>query len=112
MVCTYLIDIEMKEVDLTAKILAYLRQEGCYAVKWHGSVYGAGGMPDIYVLVPCVPYAIPCHIEVKRPGNTPTPRQAKVLRDLRKAGAVAVWVSSVEQVKVVVENLQKIIGGL
>jgi len=97
----------VKESALTAKILAYLRSQGCYAVKWHGSVYGAGGMPDIYALVPSTPHAIPLHIEVKLPGNKPTPRQEKMLRDLRKTGAVAIWADSVSTVQKLVETLQE-----
>ena len=99
--------VEHKETDLTAKIVAYLRSQGCYAAKWHGSVYGAGGMPDIYVLVPSAPYAIPVHIEVKLPGNKPTPRQEKVMRDLRKAGAVAVWVDNLRAVEQLIANLRE-----
>lgn len=97
----------MRETDLTAKILQYLRSRGCYAVKWHGSVYGAGGMPDIYTLVLSTPYAIPVHIEVKLPGNKPTQRQQKVLRDIQKAGAVAVWVDSLESVQELIAKLQE-----
>lgn len=96
----------MKESILTAKIIKYLRSRGCFVVKWHGSVYGAGGMPDIYALVPSMPYAIPLHIEVKLPGNTPTPRQLKVLDDLQRARAIAVWVSSLEQVHKVFRQLK------
>lgn len=98
--------LALKETDLTAKILKYLRSCGCYAVKWHGSPYGAGGMPDIYALVPHSPYAIPLHIEVKLPGNTPTPRQQKVLRDLQKAGAVALWANSLQSVQAMLVHLQ------
>lgn len=97
----------MKETTLTAKILEYLRSRGCYAVKWHGSVYGSGGMPDIFVLVQHKPYAIPVHIEVKLPGNTPTPRQHKVLRDLQKAGAVAVWVDNLHTVEMLIDSLKE-----
>ena len=97
----------MKETDLTAKIVAYLRKQGCYVVKWHGSVYGAGGMPDLYVLVPSEPYAIPVHIEVKLPRNTPTQRQEKVMRDLREAGAVAVCIDNLDDVKVLLEQLKE-----
>ncbi len=97
----------MKETTLTAKILTYLRSQRCYAVKWHGSSYGVGGMPDIYALMPSTPYAIPLHIEVKLPGNTPTPRQYKVLRDLSNAGAVAVWVDSLEHVKRLLQQLME-----
>lgn len=96
----------MKETALTAKILRYLRSQGCKAIKWHGDPYGAGAMPDIYALVPSRPYAIPLHIEVKLPGNTPTPRQQKVLRDLQRAGAVAVWVDNLNAVHALVEKLK------
>jgi hypothetical protein len=64
-------------------------------------------MPDIYALVPSTPYAIPLHIEVKLPGNTPTPRQQKVLCDLQRAGAVAVWVDSLAVVQDVVQKLKE-----
>ena len=96
----------MKESTLTAQIMRYARARGCFAVKWHMTVYGSGGMPDIYILVPLEPYAIPMHIEVKTPGNTPTPRQSKVLRDLRKSGAVAFWTDNLCEVVTVFDVLQ------
>ena len=97
----------MKETDLTAKIITYLRKQGCFVVKQHGGPYGVGGMPDIYALIPAEPYATPVHIEVKLPGNKPTPRQEKMLRDLRKAGAVAVWVDNLDDVNVLLEQLKE-----
>lgn len=96
----------MRETDLTAAIMRYVRKIGCHCVKWHGDAYGSGGQPDLYVLVPSTPYAIPVHIEVKAPGNKPTPRQEKVLRDLRKAGAVAVWVDNLEAVERLIARLK------
>lgn len=97
----------MKESTLTAQIMRYARARGCYAVKWHMTVYGSGGMPDVYVLVPSEPYAIPVHVEVKVPGNKPTPRQAKVLRDLRKSGAVAFWADNLADVCWVIDVLKE-----
>ena len=97
----------MREVTLTGKILKYLKVQGCFAVKWHGSVYGAGGMPDIYVLVPHSGFPIPVHIEVKVPGNTPTPRQRKILRDLSDVGVVAFWTDNLDDVQYVIETLRR-----
>lgn len=100
----------MKESTLTAQILQYARKRGCFAIKWHMTVYGFGGMPDVYILVPSEPYAIPVHIEVKTPGNKPTPRQSKVLRDLRKSGAVAFWTDRVQDIERVIRVLQEETG--
>lgn len=96
----------MKESRLTAQIMSYARKYGCFVVKWHMTAYGSGGMPDVYILVPLEPYAIPVHIEVKTPGNTPTPRQSKVLRDLRKGGAVSFWTDAFSDVEYCIERLQ------
>ena len=100
----------MKESVLTAQILSYARGGGCFAVKWYGSVYGSGGMPDVFSLVPSVvpskSYPVPVLIEVKTPGNKPTPRQSKVLRDLRKVGAVAFWTDNLSEVAWVLEILR------
>ena len=81
----------MTEATLTRKIIQYLRCQGCLVLKWYGSPYGVGGIPDIYALIPASPYPIPCHIEVKMPGNTPTARQYAMLRALRNIGALAFW---------------------
>ena len=97
----------MKESTLTAHIMWYARRFGCFAVKWHMSMYGSGGMPDIYILVPAKPHAIPLHIEVKVPGNVPTQRQSKVLRDLQKGGAVAFWTDSLNEVVQLITILQE-----
>lgn len=92
---------------LTGQILKYLRSQGCFAAKWYGSVYGTGGMPDIYVLVPHLGFAIPVHIEVKTPGNTPTPRQRKMLCDLSGVGAVAFWTDTLEDVQYAIATLRR-----
>ena len=96
----------MKESTLTARILQYARKRGCYAVKWHMTAFGSGGMPDVYILVPSEPYAIPLHVEVKVPGNRPTPRQSKILRDLQRSGAVAFWTDAFSDVEYCIERLQ------
>ena len=96
----------MSEAILTRQILTYLKAQGCFAAKWHGSVYGTGGMPDIYALLPRDGFPVPLHIEVKAPGNAPTPRQGKVLRDLCLLGAVAFWTDTLDDVKYAVETLR------
>jgi hypothetical protein len=99
----------MREATLTAQILRYLKSRGCFAVKWHGSRWGIGGIPDIYTIVLCrYGHAFPVHIEVKAPGKTPTPRQRKVMRQLHFAGAVVFWTDSLDDVMYVVETLQEV----
>jgi len=45
-------------------------------------------------------------IEVKRPGEKPTKLQEHTLRKWAEAGAVAVWVESLEEVKQLIEGLE------
>jgi hypothetical protein len=97
----------MTEATLTRRIIAWLKSQGCYVVKRHGSVYAQRGEPDLYVLVQ-VPYqifAVPLHLEVKQPGREPTALQQKRLMALRAAGASATWVTSLEEVQELVEEL-------
>jgi hypothetical protein len=85
----------MKETTITNKILRYINNlPGCKAEKRHGSQYSEVGAPDISVC--CNGTRI--EIEVKRPGEKPTPIQLIRLREWREAGAVAIWVTSLEEV--------------
>jgi hypothetical protein len=76
----------MKETTITNKILRYINNlPGCKAEKRHGSQYSEVGAPDISVC--CNGTRI--EIEVKRPGEKPTPIQLIRLREWREAAAFA-----------------------
>lgn len=97
-----------RESALTRSIMTYCEKEGCYPVKIHGSLFSKGGMPDLVVLVPVTyqDWAVPCFIEVKQPGQTPDDRQLKRLRELEKAGAVAIWASHLDTVKSAIASIK------
>ena len=52
------------------------------------------GFPDLVGVVP--PSGRAVYVEVKAPGNKPTPTQTAMLELLRNKGAVAFWADSVE----------------
>ena len=84
------------ESSITKKILAYLNEQPyTYALKAHGGMYGTGGQPDIT----CVCCGRAVMLEVKRPGEEPTERQKKRMRDWHTAGALVAVVFSVDDVK-------------
>jgi hypothetical protein len=70
-------------------IKKYLRTHDYLTYKIHVGRYGPEGFPDLLV----VKYGITSYLEVKRPGEVPTPIQIFRLKELRQAGCVAqpVW---------------------
>lgn len=43
-----------------------------------------------------IPYAHLMHVEMKRPGQKPKPKQAEILASLNHIGELAVWCDSIE----------------
>jgi Holliday junction resolvase len=93
----------MGEYSIQNSIMKYLRrQPGIYSIKTHGaSLMGQAGLPDI----------IGCRngkffgIEVKKPGEEPTPIQLFQLRQIRKAGGNTLIAVSLEDVVTFIEGL-------
>lgn len=85
----------MREKYLQSKILKALRDFGGWWVKYHpGPRYGQPGVPDI---IGCY-QGIFVAMEVKRPGEKPTPLQAATIKDIRQLGkGIAVVVTSVDE---------------
>jgi hypothetical protein len=84
------------ERAIVKAILTYLNSiPGCLARKRWGGGMGVAGDPDIDACI----RGRSVQLEVKRPGEKPTALQAKRLREWRKAGALVAVVSSVEEVK-------------
>lgn len=76
------------------------RYEGC-ARKVHGSSYGKAGEPDIDACV----RGRAVKVELKMPGNEPTPVQMGRLRAWQRAGALAGWVTSIAELDVLLEHV-------
>jgi len=77
----------MLERDIVKRIKDHVSASGGKCYKLHGSAYTRAGAPDLMGNHRGVPFAI----EVKRPGNTATPLQA---REIGEWGAQG-WVSGV-----------------
>lgn len=89
-----------KEKTITNNILKYLRSlNQCHAVKVHQSQYGTG-QADISGVIEGRAF----QIEVKRPGQKPTPLQLKCLREWAVGGAIVGICRSVDDVKVLLAS--------
>lgn len=93
----------MSETKLVTKIINHLRDNDCYAVKYHVSQYATAGVPDILGCTPfdCtheVTYGKMFCIEVKRPErwNEVTKAQKYQLEIASKSGAIAGVVTNKE----------------
>jgi hypothetical protein len=84
------------ERAIVKAILAYLNDlPGCLARKRWGGGMGVAGDPDIDACI----RGRSVQLEVKRPGEKPTPLQLKRLEEWRRAGAVVAVVNSVADVR-------------
>ncbi len=95
----------MLEKGITNAILRYLGTlSGCYRWKQHGGPYGCAGLPDII----CCMNGRFVAFEVKRPkGGRLTKLQEVAIGKIRDAGGVAAVVTSLDEVKAVVKNIQE-----
>ncbi len=83
------------ERAIVRAILAYLNElPGCLARKRWGGM-GVAGDPDIDACV----RGRSVQLEVKRPGEKPTPLQARRIEEWRQAGAISAVVTSVEETR-------------
>lgn len=91
----------MLEKEIVAAIMRYLKGlPRCFAWKTHGGMYGTAGIPDV---IACVEGRF-CAFEVKRPGGKFSRLQEVALGKIKAAGGVAGMVTSVEEVRQVLEK--------
>ena len=92
----------MKEKEVVDSIKEYLQTiPNLFFWKEHGGQFGTAGIPDLIVCYKGRFIAL----EVKRPGGKPTLLQKITLNKIEKAKGIAKIVTSVEQVKAIIENL-------
>lgn len=85
-----------REAAIVRKIMLYLADRGGFVWKQQaGPRAPMAGLPDVFYLEAGTLYAI----EVKRPGERPTPIQERRILELRKSGAVAIVACSVDDVR-------------
>ena len=81
-----------REAVITTAILRALRAvPGTYAIKLHGSLYSTAGTPDLLVVHNGRAFLL----EVKRPGQKPTPVQLSEMARWTGAGATSAVVYGV-----------------
>ncbi len=91
----------MSEATITQAIRRYLRACGAWEMKVLGGLGQRAGVPDL----------LACYrgqfiaIEVKRPGQQPTPRQAAELAAIARAGGIALTATSVADVVTALQGL-------
>ena len=61
------------------------------------------GLPDRLILLPG---GVVAFVELKSPGQTPTPRQSWWIRKLQELGFEATWVDHAEQVEAMLRRLK------
>ena len=94
----------MKESDIVKAILKYLKTVSeCFCWKEHGGMYGTAGIPDI-ICCYCGKFVA---FEVKTKKGRTTALQNSVINKIQKCGGKAVVVRSVNEVKVVIEEVKQ-----
>ena len=92
----------MLERDITAAIMRYLKTvPGCFAFKEHGGMYGTAGLPDII----CCYRGRFIGFEVKTPDGRLSRLQETTIAKIKAAKGEAFKVTSVEEVRLTLENL-------
>lgn len=88
----------MLESEITTKIMRWLREQGCVAMKYHGSVYGVAGHSDVYGVLPD---GKAFFIEVKTDKGTVTKGQEQFLMRMADNNAVAFVARNLDDVRIV-----------
>ena len=93
----------MKESDIVKAILKYLTTvPNCFSWKEHGGMYGTAGIPDI-ICCYCGRFVA---FEVKTEMGKLTKLQEATIRKIKEAQGQAFKVTSVEEVKQILEHME------
>ena len=93
----------MTEKNITAAIMRYLKTvPNCFAWKEHGGMYGTAGLPDIIVCY----HGRFIAFEVKTESGKLTKLQESMITKIRAAKGKACKVTSVEDVKSILDSLE------
>ena len=93
----------MLEKDIVKSILKYLKTvPNCFSWKEHGGMYGTAGIPDI-ICCYCGRFFA---FEVKTETGKLTKLQESTIRKIKEAKGHAFKVTSVEEVKQILEHME------
>jgi hypothetical protein len=92
--------IKVLEKDIEKKIVAYAKSKGCIVRKFTSPAQRA--VPDRIIVTP---HGVIGFLEVKRPGNKPTPLQYREMDALRQNGALVEWHDDVKKAEEFIDYL-------
>ena len=95
--------IKVLEKDIEKKIVAYAKSKGCLCYKFTSPAQRA--VPDRIIVTP---HGVVGFLEVKRPGNKPTPLQYREIDKLDEHNCWVEWHDSVEGAKDFIDCLLKV----
>lgn len=93
--------MRVREKLIQRQIIKHLRDMGAWVFNVHGSPYQQAGVPDLLIGYKGRFYAL----EVKRPGQSLSAIQAKVIEEIRASGCIASRVESIEDVIQLLEDV-------
>lgn len=92
--------IKVLEKDIEKKIVAYAKSKGCLCYKFTSPAQRA--VPDRIIVTP---HGVVGFLEVKRPGNKPTPLQNREMDKLIRQECFVEWHDTVEGAKEFIDDL-------
>jgi hypothetical protein len=92
--------VKVLEKDIEKKIVAYAKSKGCIVRKFTSPAQRA--VPDRIIVTP---RGVVGFLEVKRPGNKPTPLQYREMELLGDNNAKVEWHDNVEEAKRFIDDL-------
>jgi hypothetical protein len=95
----------MREKNIENKIKTYLKSIGAYCVKYHGNKFSQVGVADLLVCYKGRFLAIEIKNEI---GKTSPLQDANILM-VKKAGGISFVARSVEEVKEIIKDIDKVI---
>lgn len=92
------------ESEITKDVLNWLnKQADCVAFKYVAGRFGKNGVPDVFGSCMGVSF----YIEMKQPGNEPTPIQTETIEMINNKGAIALWTDNIESVKELINSIRE-----
>jgi Holliday junction resolvase len=95
----------MREKNIENKIKTYLKSIGAYCVKYHGNKFSQVGVADLLVCYKGRFLAI----EIKNEIGKTSPLQEENILMVKKAGGISFVARSVEEVKEIIKDIDKVI---
>lgn len=95
----------MREKNIENKIKTYLKSIGAYCVKYHGNKFSQVGVADLLVCYKGRFLAI----EIKNEIGKTSPLQEENILMVKRAGGISFVARSVEEVKEIIKDIDKVI---